>query len=238
MSLSDAFLNSKASNLYDWWRNEGFPTVDKASKEFSEAREFLLKRLGIDFPDELEKIEQSGVEIIQSLQDKPIWLIFKIRSAFLKLNDKWKAKSFVARLCDECYKIHSERLKPLPKTPKVIVLDKIAKKIDELQTPNGATVELFTVEGCNKIFAHGAQLAVAVGYPNQSGATSDSADFSKAVNAVAQFYAIRRYNSGKPRRFVDVKDVPDILKEYAFNHAFDQKRYDTATALLRWLIEQ
>ena len=238
LSLSDAFSKSDASNLYDWWRNEGFSTVDKTSKEFSEAREFVLKHFGIDFPEELERLEQQDSEIIQSLRDKPMWLIFKTRSAFLRLNDKWKTKSFVARICNECAKIWEERPKILTKTPKVIVLDKVAKKVGELQTPNGATVELFTVEGNDKIFAHGAQLAVAAGCPNQSGATSDSAGFSKAVNAVAQFYTVRRYNGGKPRRCVDVKDVPDVLNEYAFNQAFDHERYDTAMILLHWWIEQ
>lgn len=236
--MSDAFLNSGVSNLYDWWRNDGLPTVDKASKEFSKAREFVLKHFGIDFPDELERLDQRGDEIIQSLKDKPMWLIFETRSAFLKLNDKWKTKLFVARICDECAKMREERPKTLPKTPKVIVLDKVAKKIGELQTPNGATVGLFMVEGCNKIFAHGAQLAVAAGCPNQAGATSDSAAFSKAVNAVAQFYAIRRHNGGKPRRFVDVEDVSDILQEYAFNHVFDHERYYTAMILSHWWIEQ
>ena len=85
LSLSDAFLNSGVSNLYDWWRNDGFPYVDKTSKEFSEAREFVLKHFGIDFL---------------------------------------------------CAKIWEERPKTLTKTPKVIVLDKVAKKIGELQTPN------------------------------------------------------------------------------------------------------
>ena len=119
LSLSDAFLNSGVSNLYDWWRNDGFPYVDKTSKEFSEAREFVLKHFGIDFL---------------------------------------------------CAKIWEERPKTLTKTPKVIVLDKVAKKIGELQTPN--------------------------------------------------VYAIRRHNGGKPRRCIDVKDVPDVLQEYAFNHTF------------------
>ena len=164
LSLSDAFSKSDISNLYDWWRNAGFPYVDKTSKEFSEAREFVLKHFGIDFPDELESLEQQYDEIIQALRDKPMWLIFKTRSAFLRLNDKWKTKLFVARLCEECHKIWEERSKTLTKTPKVTVLDKVAKKLANFKRLTGRPSNCLRLKAMTKFLltAHSWQLPLVV----------------------------------------------------------------------------
>lgn len=148
-----------------------------------------------------------------------------------------KDKKAAEQIYERASKIRFERPKPLPKIIKIIVLDKVAKKIGELQTPDETIVELFTVEGYDKIFAHGAQLALAAGYSNQSGATSDNSDFSKAVNAVARFYGLRRNKGGKVTRFVDVKEVPAVLEEFAFNRTYDKERYDTVATLLDWWLQ-
>ena len=123
--------------------------------------------------------------------------------------------------------------------PVVVKLSGAAQKISQLQTPDDNTLEFVTVKGCDKIFVHGAQLAVACGYPNQAGTTADNTDFAKAVNAVAKFYAVRRNESDtKARRFVVVKDVPAVLQEFSFNRTRDQKRCETTVELLRWWLDE
>lgn len=166
-----------------------------------------------------------------------MWIIHKVGWQIGKLSYNQRTKQLAEQISEKTWEIRQERPKSHPKITTVIVVDNLAKKIGELQTPNGTTLEFFAVEDCDKIFVHGAQLAVAVAYLKQAGATSDNTDFSKSVNAVAQFYGIHRSKSGKARRFINIEDVPAILDEFAFNQTVDKEHYATATALLHWWIE-
>lgn len=213
------------------------PTVDGYSKDFSMAYSFILEHLGFDLPDEWARLEQQLDALIQSLSNKPMWIIHKVGWQIGKLSYNQRTKQLAERISKKTWEIKQERSKPHPKIITVIAVDKFAHKIGELQTLNGTTLDFFAVEDCDKIFVHGVQLAVAAGYPKQAGATSDNTDFSKSANAVAQFYGIRRSKSGKTRRFVNIEDVPAILNEFAFNQTIDKEQYATATALLHWWIE-
>lgn len=166
-----------------------------------------------------------------------MWIIREVGWQIGKLSYNQRTKQLAERISEKTWEIRKERPKPHPKITTVIAVDNLAKKIGELQTPNGTTLEFFAVEDCDKIFVHGVQLVVATGYRKQAGATSDNTDFSKSVNAVAQFYGIRRNKSGKARRFVDIEDVPVILNEFAFNQTIDKEQYATAMALLHWWLE-
>lgn len=154
VDLSDTVLNSRDKELYDWWLNEGLPTVDKYSKDFSVAHSFVLEHLGFDLPDEWERLEQELDALIQSLSIKPMWILSKIGWQVDKLSYSQRTKRLAEQISEKTWEIRQERPKPNPKITTVIAFDNLAKKIGELQTPNGTTLEFFVVEDCNKIFAH------------------------------------------------------------------------------------
>lgn len=232
-------LSEEYDGLSDWWTANGRNDVYKRLDDFLTAQNFLREHLGIDLPDDWPKLKSKGDALVEyltpQLEKIPACYLRKIGSSFHSVASSPQEKTAAGKISAKCYDVAEERPAPLKNAPVVVKLSKVAQKISEAQTPNDSTIEFFTVEGCEKIFVHGAQLAVACGYPNQSGTTSDNSDFSKAVTAVAKFYAIRcSETAAKARRFVDAEDVPEIVQEYFFNRMSRSERYNTAVEFLSW----
>lgn len=232
-------LAEECEELFDWWTTDGQSKVHEKLDEFLNAQNFLREHLGVDLPDDWSKLKIKGDALVEhltpGLEKIPACYLYKIGSSFCKLTSSSPEKTLAEKIYSKCAEIWRERPKPLKNPPTVIKMSKVAQKFSEAQTPNDSTIEFFTLEGCEKIFVHGAQLAVACGYPSQSGTTSDNTDFGKAVNAVAKFYSIRCSETvAKARRFVDVEDVPDIVHEYFFNRTTFSERCETAVEFLRW----
>lgn len=241
VAVDDLFeiLSTEHGELFDWWTTSGQRDVRKTLDEILTAQDFLREHLSIDLPDEWSKLTDKGDVFIEQLtpmlEKLPVCHLRKIGNAIFKLGTSPEEKKLAGKISAECQRVREERPATFRNSPDVVKLIGTAKKFSELHAPNGATVELFTVNGSEKIFAHGAQFAVACGYPNQSGTTSDNSDFSKAVNAVAQFYALRREATDtKAKRFIDIEDVPAVLQEFSFNRTVDEEQYETIVELLRW----
>ncbi len=232
-------MSEEYDGLSEWWTASKRNDVYKRLDDFLTAQNFLREHLGIDLPDDWSKLKSKGDALVEyltpQLEKIPVCYLYKTGSSFGRVANSPQEKTSAEKISEKCRNIRQERPAPLKNAPVVVKLSKIAQKISEVQTPNDSTIEFFTVEGCEKIFVHGAQLAVACGYPNQSGTTSDKTDFGKAVSAVAKFYAIRcSETAAKARRFVDAEDVPEIVHEYFFNRMSRSERYNTAVVFLSW----
>ena len=202
------------TELFEWWTTDAQFKVREKLDQFLKAQKLLRERLQIDLPDDWAKLtDNAAVEkLMTRLEQIPLCYLRKIGYELSYLATSPQEKTLAEKFHDKCREIISERPATLKKSPTVVKMSKVAQKFFEVQTPAGSTLEFFTVDDCEKIFVHGAQLAVACGYPNQSGTTSDNSDFGKAVNAVAKFYAMRPDETDKKaRRFVDIEDVPAIV---------------------------
>lgn len=232
-------LSREQPKLFEWWTTSGWNECHKMLDKFLSAQNFLSEHLGLDLPDDWAKFKNKGDALVEQLTPKieklPVCYLCEIGYALCGITSSSQERTLAEKISEKCREIRQERPAPLKNSPTVIKMKKVARKFSGAQTPNGTTIEFFVLEGCEKIFVHAAQLAVACGYPNQSGTTSDNSDFGKAVNAVAQFYAVRRNETDtKARRFVDVKDAPEILHEYFFNRTSLSERCKTTIELLRW----
>ena len=225
---------STCAEFCNQWLGGGWDACEKILDEFRENHDFLAEHFGVDLPDEWAKLLQNKDAFIQSLNEKPLWILLNVASKLHTMETTWEEQAFSTQISIACSKIREERPVALANQPKVVALKNFADKIGERVTPDGTLVEFFTVKGVDKIFVHGARLAVAAGYENQAGATADKTDFTKAVDTVAQYYGIRRRDSVKASRFVDVDDVPAILNEFVLNRARKQTQYEAATNLLHW----
>lgn len=229
---------SKCAEFCNWWSGEGWNSCNEIFDAFKDTQDFFAEHFGVDLPDEWTKLLQNRDAFVQSLNEKPLWIILNVTSKLHAMETTWEEKSFASQISGVCSKICAERPVALGKVPKVITLKNFADKIGERVTPGSTLVEFFAVKGIDKIFVHGARLAMAAGYANQAGATADKTDFTKAVDTVAQYYGIRLRDKVKAARFVDVKDVPAVLHEFAFNRTRKQNQYETATKLLHWWNEE
>ncbi|MBR1805275.1 MAG: hypothetical protein IJ774_02685 [Selenomonadaceae bacterium] len=237
--LPEILTVSANDKLLTWWTTNGQLKVHEMLDEFLSAQKFLREHLQVDLPDDWSKLTAAGDALVNrwtpKLEKLPVCFLRKIGSAMHSLATSLQERNFATTVSEKCWSIINERPKPIGKLPVVVKMSGAARKISELQTPDDKTLEFVTVKGCDKIFVHGAQLAVACGYPNQAGTTADKTDFSKAVTAVAKFYAVRRNeNDTKARRFVAVEDVPAVLQEFAFNRTRDPQFCETTVELLRW----
>lgn len=237
--LPEILTASANDKLLTWWTTSGQSKVQQMLDEFLSAQKFLREHLQVDLPDDWSKLTAAGDALVNrwtpKLEKLPVCFLRRIGGEMHSLATSLQERNFATTVSEKCRGIINERPKPIGKLPVVVKMSGTARKISELQTPDGTLIEFVTVKGCDKIFVHGAQLAVACGYPNQAGTTADKTDFSKAVTAVAKFYAVRRNESDtKARRFVAVEDVPAVLQEFAFNRTRDPQFCETTVELLRW----
>ena len=237
--LPEILTASANDKLLTWWTTSGQSKVQQMLDEFLSAQKFLREHLQVDLPDDWSKLTAAGDALVNrwtpKLEKLPVCFLRRIGGEMHSLATSLQERNFATTVSEKCRGIINGRPKPIGKLPVVVKMSGTARKISELQTPDGTLIEFVTVKGCDKIFVHGAQLAVACGYPNQAGTTADNTDFSKAVTAVAKFYAVRRNESDtKARRFVAVEDVPAVLQEFAFNRTRDPQFCEMTVELLRW----
>ena len=189
--LSEIFTASADAQLSAWWTTSGHGECQEMLGRFLSAQDLLRKHLAIDLPDDWPKLTAAGDALVErwtpKLERLPVCFLRRLGGEMYRLATSLPERNFATTVSEKCSGIIDERPKPIGKLPVVVKMSGAARKISELQTPDGKTLEFFTVKGCDKIFVHGAQLAVACGYPNQAGTTADNTDFTKPSTPLRNF---------------------------------------------------
>lgn len=214
----------------DWWQTEGYNQAADIASNFRYYHALLKKCLNVNLPQEWGEL--SGTSAYRLVND-PTCTLQEVRSALHFFATTKGEKNIAGTVAVALNRITRERLaqanQPLTITP----LCGTARQYATLSTISGKTIELYKVQGCDKTFAHAGQLSAAAGYEKGNG-TSDNTDFTLSVRAVAQYYTARRVGDTKPKRFLDVDDVPAVLRKHGFDITSSTCRSDKSIALADW----
>ncbi len=212
--------------------------VDELSDEeiITESRAAVKNFLDIKLPDDLptsdEKISVFVDALRSSLRRIPTYRFREIYHAVRNLNAVNAMSAFAEKFYALLDAVKCERQRADYQTPHMFRPSTPAKKFAELHAPDNTTVEIFALEGDeSKLFAEMFQLATAFGCDRRGLIHSD---FGNAVKATSRFYTLNFGSTDKKISAVPVKDVPAILKDYAFNRTDDAEKFLDAKKFLSW----
>ena len=217
------------------------PPID-VDEEFSdeeilvESRNAVKNFLDIKLPDDLptsdEKIPAFMLALRSSLRRIPTYRLREIYHAVRNLNAVEKMPVFAEKFYLLLDDIKRERQRALYLPPYIFKPKTSAKKFAELHTPDDTIIEIFALEDDeSKLFAERVHLADAFGCDTRGLIHSD---FGNAVKATSRFYTLNFGSTDKKISAVPVKDVPAILRDYAFNRTDDAEKFLAAKKFLSW----
>ena len=201
----------------------------------AESRAAVKKFFDLTLPDDLppdEKIDAFTTALRSSLRRVPTYRLREIYHAVRNLNAVDEMPAFAKKfylLLDDI-KRDRQRASYLP--PYIFKPKTSAKKFAELHAPDDTIVEIFSSESDEpKLFAEMIHLAEAFGCDTRGLIHSD---FGNAVKATSRFYTLNFGSTDKKISVVPIKDVPAILKDYAFNRTDNAENYEAAKKFLSW----
>ena len=201
----------------------------------AESRAAVKKFLNMKLPEEMpsdEKIPAFVAALRSSFRRVPTYRLREIYHAVRNLNAAEPMPTFAEKFYALLDDIKLARMKSSYRPPYIFRPSAPAKKFAELHAPAGTTVEIFALEEDEpRLFAEMFHLAAAVGCDTRGLIHSD---FGNAVKAAARFYTLAFGTTDKKISAVAVRDVPAILREYAFNRTEDAENYAAAKNFLQW----
>ncbi|MBR2518323.1 MAG: hypothetical protein IKE46_00835 [Selenomonadaceae bacterium] len=211
---------------------------DELSDEeiISESRDAVKNFLDLTLPDDLptsdEKIPLFVDAMRSSLRRIPTYRFREIYHAVRNLNAADAMPVFAEKFYALLDTVKRERQRASYQTPYIFKPKTSAKKFAELHAPDDTTVEIFALEGDeSKLFAEMFHLAEAFGCDTRGLIHSD---FGNAVKATSRFYTLNFGSTDKKISAVPVKDVPAILRDYAFNRTDYAEKFCAAKKFSSW----
>lgn len=214
------------------------PLNDELSDEeiISESRAAVKNFLDLTLPDDLptsdEKIPVFVDALRTSLRRIQTYRFREIYHAVRNLNAADAMPVFAEKFYALLDTVKRERQRASYQMPYMFRPATPTKKFAELHTPNDTTVEIFALEGNKtKLFAEMFHLAEAFGCDTRGLIHSD---FGNAVKATSRFYTLNFGSTDKKISAVPVKDVPAILRDYAFNRTDNAEKFCAAKKFSSW----
>ena len=209
--------------------------ISLTDDELAESREVVKNFLDVTLPDELptsdEKLSAFTVALRSSLRRFPTYRLREIYHAVRNLNTVDEMSDFAEKFYALLDEVKRERQRASYLPPYIFRPNAPAKKFAELHAPADTTIEIFALEDEPKLFAEMVHLAEAFGCETRGLIHSD---FGNAVKATSRFYTLTFGTTDKKISAVAVRDVPAILKNYAFNRTDDEKNFNAAKKFLSW----
>lgn len=199
----------------------------------AESHAAVSKLLDVNLPDDLPRKGKKISEFVNALRLKldkiPTSYFYEIYHAVHNINTANPIPAFVSKFYPLLDEIKHKRQKTSNQKLDVIELETPAKKIAELRTPNDTLLEIFEVADNElKFFVNLLPLAMAIGH-GRRGCYSPWTALGEAVRVFTESYSDKNFH-----KYVPVKDVSAIVKEYAFNREDDIYKCNTAKKFFDW----
>lgn len=202
--LDDVLIRQDNPELWRWWND-----FERSHfKRLCEAREFLWENFRLKLPADWGRLHIEGWNF--DMRGKPLWFILDTVSA-LTLLVTTRHEYYIKKSLAEVVRKNVDQYRA-SKRAEAIPINKPAKKVHVIQTPDGTCIDVVSVS--DRIFVNANQLGMACGYKN--GACSGGTAFSRAVATSARFYKIWRPDKNKSTSFLAVDDVAKVLYQYRF----------------------
>ncbi|MBR1647024.1 MAG: hypothetical protein IJ685_09640, partial [Selenomonadaceae bacterium] len=211
--------------------DEEFSDEEILSESRAAVKNFLDVTLPDDLPASDEKIDAFTAALRSSLRRIPTYRFREIYHAVRNLNAVDEMPAFAKKFYLLLDDIKRERQRASYLTPYIFKPKTSAKKFAELHAPGDTIVEIFALEKEPKLFAEMFHVATAFGCDTRGLIHSD---FGNAVKATSRFYTLNFGSTDKKISAVPVKDVPAILRDYAFNRTDDAEKFLNAKNFLSW----
>ena len=202
----------------------------------TESRAAVKKFLAVTLPDDLPSADEKVAAFVDALRSSfrrvPTYRLREIYHAVRNLNAVATIDVFAEKFYALLDDIKLARMKADYRPPYIFKPTASAKKFTVLRTPEGKTIEIFALTGDElHLFAEMFQLAEAVGCDTRGLIHSD---FGNAVKAAARFYTLTFGSTDKKISAVAARDVPAIVREFAFNRSDDADSFNAAKKFLSW----